>query len=205
MYHGWYTIRNVIRTRRIIRKGLQRELLIAFHVVDHQAEVIVVHVNGIHERFDHVPAEERIVPVSLCEPMKEEKDTVPVQQLRLGITEGFHRNPQIFRLVLQGFQAGGGGRVPDPGGDGVVDVIDLLQDLRVLRFHRGQRGVLQLLLLEGHNGIRGPFDLLIREHMIQDEIHDRGFQVVLGHGFFSAALAGLVGLAGIIIVADAGF
>ena len=83
MYHGLYTIRNIIRTRGVFRKIIQREALIAFHVIDHQAEVIIVHVDGIHERFDDMPAEKRILPVAFCEPVKEEYHAVPVQQLGL--------------------------------------------------------------------------------------------------------------------------
>jgi hypothetical protein len=52
--------------------------LIAFHVIDHKAEVIVVHVDSVQERFDDVPAEKRIMPVAFCKTVKEKYHAVPV-------------------------------------------------------------------------------------------------------------------------------
>lgn len=60
MCYNWYTRRNVIRTRREIRKG---EALVAFQVVDDNLQVIIINVDGIDEGLDDVPAEERILPV----------------------------------------------------------------------------------------------------------------------------------------------
>lgn len=58
MCYEQYTIRNIIRTRGVIREGFKREALIPFHVIHDQLQVIIENVYGIDEGFDHVPAEE---------------------------------------------------------------------------------------------------------------------------------------------------
>ena len=45
--------------------------------------MVVVNIDGIDERFNDRPAEERIVPVAGGETVKEEQDAVPVDQLGL--------------------------------------------------------------------------------------------------------------------------
>lgn len=75
MCYNWYTCRDVIRTRREIRKG---EALVPFQVVDDDFQMIIINVDGIDEGLDDVPAEERIFPVTFVEPAEEEENTVPV-------------------------------------------------------------------------------------------------------------------------------
>ena len=74
MCYGQYTRRKTIRTlRRIIRQGRERINLIAFAVVDHKLQFIIINIDGIDERFDDVPAEERIRAVAFRELAEEEE------------------------------------------------------------------------------------------------------------------------------------
>ena len=104
MCYEQYTRRNIIRTGEI----RERITLIAFAVIGHEIQVIIKNIYGIHKRFNDVQAEERIVPVAFCKPVEKKQNTVPVQQLSLGVSEGLHRYAQIFGLVFQFFQVGGG-------------------------------------------------------------------------------------------------
>ena len=78
------TRRKTIRTlRRVLRQGRERIDLITFAVINDEFQFIIINIDGIDERFDDVPAEERIRAVSLGELAEEEENTVPVDQLRL--------------------------------------------------------------------------------------------------------------------------
>ena len=90
MCYEQYTISNVNRTWGIIWEIIQRDALVPFAVIDNQLQVIIINIHGIDERIDDVPAEERIVPISFCEPVEEKQNTVTVQQLGLGITESLN-------------------------------------------------------------------------------------------------------------------
>ena len=166
--------------------------------------MIIEDIHGVDECFDDVPAEGGILPVAFCELMQEEDHPVAVHQLRLRKAEGFAADPQRFRAGFQFVELCDGRSGPDAGRDGVVDIINLLQDFLALRFHGGQRGGLQLFSLQGHDGVSCLFYLLIRQNIIQDKVHDGTFQIILLEGFFITALPGLVGLAGIIVMPGAG-
>jgi hypothetical protein len=105
MCYNWYTCHDVIRTRREIRKG---EALVPFQVIDDDLQVIIINVDGIDEGLDDVPAEERILPVTFVEPAEEEENTVPVDQLGLGVAERFDGDAEGFGGILQIAEAGGG-------------------------------------------------------------------------------------------------
>ena len=45
--------------------------------------MIIIHINGIDKGFDDMAAEERIVPVAFCKPVKEEQNAVTVEELGL--------------------------------------------------------------------------------------------------------------------------
>ena len=107
MYYCWYTIVVIIRTfRGQIREG---NALVSFTVIDHQAEVIIIDIDGIDESFDDVPAEGRIIPVAFSEAMEEEKDTITIHQLGLGEAERFAGDTEIFGSGLQFLQLFHGG------------------------------------------------------------------------------------------------
>ena len=120
MCYNWYTRRNVIRT---FREGIQRQALVAFQVIDHDLQMIIINLDGIDEGLDDVPAKERILPVTFVEPAEEEENTVPVDQLGLGVTERFDGDAESFRGVLKFLQLDGSGGVPNPGGDGIIYVL----------------------------------------------------------------------------------
>lgn len=103
MCYNWYTRRNVIRTRREIRKG---EALVPFQVIDDDFQVIIINVDGIDEGLDDVPAEERILPVTFVEPAEEEENTVQVDQLGLGVTERFDGDAEGVSCIFQIAEAG---------------------------------------------------------------------------------------------------
>ena len=132
--------------------------------------MIIKNIDGIDERFDHVPAGQRIVPVDFGELMQEKQDAVTVEQLGLGIAKGRDRLAEGFGGILQRFQFRGGGSVPDSGGDGIVNIVDLFDEVSVFRFHRGERRGLHFLPLELHDGVGYLFDSWINQDMIQHEI-----------------------------------
>ena len=80
MYHYWYTRNKTIRT---FRQCLQRYAGITVQVIDHELQMVIVAVNRINKRFDDMPAEERIVPVSFGKLAEEKQDTVAVDELGL--------------------------------------------------------------------------------------------------------------------------
>ena len=207
MCRVWYTGGNNIRTRgagiRVGGEVGEGETFVTLAIVDDDLQMVVVDVDGIDEGFDHVAAEEGIVPVAFREAVEEEDHAVVIQQLRLGITEGLHGVAEGFRLVLQGLQPGGGGGIPDALGDRVVDVVDLFLHGGVFRLHRGEGRGLQRLLLEGHDGAGDGADHLVGEGDVQDEIDHGGLQAVLREGFFRAALPGFPALTGVITMAGA--
>jgi len=135
MCYGWYTIFDTIRTRR---KGRKRDALIAFHVIGDDLEVIIIKVHGIDEGFDDMAAEGCIRSVSLGELMEEEDNTVFIEKLGLGILQRFDGDAEGLSIVLQVFEHGGGGSVPDTGGDGLIDVADLLQGFGMFGLHSGE-------------------------------------------------------------------
>ena len=137
--------------------------------------------------------------------MQEEQDPVLVHELGLGETEGFDRNAEVFGVVFQILQHGGGGSIPDTGCNGVVDVPDFLLCFIVFRFHRGQGRMLKLFLLETEDYISSLLNMLIRQDIVQDEIYHERLQPVLPDGFFLTAFAGLMRLTGIIIMPGAVF
>ena len=167
MYDGWYTRRVIIRT--FIREIFEREAFVVLAVVCYDVQVIVEDVDRIDEGFDDVAAEKRIVPVAGGEAVQKEQHPIAVHQLGLGKAESLTGDAEGFRFVLQFLQHGGGRGVPDPGGDGAVHVVNLLPGLRVFGLHCGQGGGLQLLRLEGHDGVHGFVDLIIGEDAVQDE------------------------------------
>ena len=130
MCYGWYTIFDTIRTRR---EGLKRYALIAFHVVGDDLKVIIIKVNSIDKGFDNMPAEGWIRSVSLGELMKEENDAILIKELGLGILQGFDRDAEGLSIILQVFEHGGGGCVPDAGGNGLIYVPDLFQRFSMFR------------------------------------------------------------------------
>ena len=99
--------------------------MVSFTVVCDDIQVIIENIDGIDKRFDDVGAEKGIRAVAFCETMKEKNDAVTVKQLRLGLAEGFDGNAEGFGGVFKFFQHGGGGGVPDAGGDRVIYVRDL--------------------------------------------------------------------------------
>ena len=79
MYYCWYTIVDTIRTlRRQISEGNE---LISFTVIDHQPEMIIIHINRIDKGFNNVAAEERVGSVTFCEAVQEEKNAVTIHEL----------------------------------------------------------------------------------------------------------------------------
>ena len=56
--------------------------------------MIIKNINSIYERFNNMAAEERIGAVAFCKPVKEEKNTIAIYQLRLGISERFDRDAE---------------------------------------------------------------------------------------------------------------
>ena len=97
--------------------------------------MVIIYIDGIDECFDNMPAEIWIIAVSGCELMQEEQDPVLVHELGLGETEGFDRNAEVFGIVFQILQHGGGGSIPDAGSNGIIDVPDLLFRFMIFRFH----------------------------------------------------------------------
>ena len=81
-----------------IREG---DALVSFAVIDNQAEVIIIDIDGIDEGFDDVAAEGRIIPVSFCETVKEKQNAVTIHQLSLGEAECFAGDAEIFRIGFQ--------------------------------------------------------------------------------------------------------
>ena len=79
MYHCCYTIVDTIRTlRRQISEGNE---LISFTVIDHQPEMIIIHIDRIDKGFNNVPAEGWIIPVTFCEAVQEEQNAVTIHEL----------------------------------------------------------------------------------------------------------------------------
>ena len=133
MCYNWYTRIDIIRTLRgDIR---QREALVSFLVIDHDLQVIIEDINSIDERLNDVAAEERIGAVAFGELMKEEKNAVPVEELILRVAHHLDRGAEIFGSIFEILQHGGGGRIPDAGGDSVIDVLDLLLCILIFCFH----------------------------------------------------------------------
>ena len=79
MYYCWYTIVDTIRTLR--RKISEGNELISFTVIDHQPEMIIIHINRIDKGFNNVPAEGWIIPVTFGETVQKEKHTVTIHEL----------------------------------------------------------------------------------------------------------------------------
>ncbi|MBO7663781.1 MAG: hypothetical protein J6U01_10455, partial [Clostridia bacterium] len=113
--------------------------------------MIIEDINSIHKHFDHLAAETRVVPVAFFEPAEEKLDTVMVQQLRLGEFHHLDRLAEIFSGILQAFQRGRGGRIPDPGSDRVIDIINLPKGFMVFRLNGGKRGGFNGFLLFPHD------------------------------------------------------
>ena len=133
MCYNWYTRIDIIRTLRgNIR---QREALVSFLIVDHDLQMIIKDINGIHKGLDDVPAEERIRAVAFCKLMKEEKNAVFIEKLILRIAHHLDGGAKIFGSIFEILQHGGGGRIPDAGGDGIVNILDLLLCLLIFCFH----------------------------------------------------------------------
>ena len=107
MYYCWYTIVVIIRTfRGQISEG---NALVSFTVIDHQAEVIIIDIDGIDEGFDDVAAEGRIIPVAFCEAMEEEENTITIHQLGLGEAERLTGDAEVFSIRLKFLQLFHGG------------------------------------------------------------------------------------------------
>ena len=105
MCYGWYTIVVIIRTRW---EGFQRDALVAFAVIGNDFQMIVIDIDSIDKGFDNMPAEGRIRSVAFCELMKEKYHTVFIKQLGLGILQRFDGNAEVFGIILQVLQHGGG-------------------------------------------------------------------------------------------------
>ena len=114
MQHGWYTGRNTIRTRgtgiriRIRGDGFQGKTLVPFTIISDDVQMIIKNIDSIDKCFDNMTLKKGIVPVSFCKPVEEENHAIMIQQLGLGIAEHLHGKPEIFRLVFQFLQNGGG-------------------------------------------------------------------------------------------------